>query len=209
MAAPAIRWSSGRPSFAIEFTAAEKLKHRRWPDGPRNGGHSGWVCGFDGLPAVAAAVHPDRRSPPSRRSRDGGGGGRRPTAAPNLSAGEPRWNEVRGLAGPDGEKIAAQVLSAVRAVPGVPVPPPDQLGFCGVLGGMAVLELMDWPLAIAMGVGGAVLNRHLTHIEELEEELIDAAEPAKKPPAGKASARSHTATARKAPPRKATSSKAG
>ena len=33
----------------------------------------------------------------------------------------------------------------------VRVPPPDQLAFYGVLGGLAVLELIDWPVALAMG----------------------------------------------------------
>ena len=42
----------------------------------------------------------------------------------------------------------------------VAVPPPDQLAFYGVVGGLAALGLIDWPVAIAIGVGQAVVARH-------------------------------------------------
>jgi hypothetical protein len=44
----------------------------------------------------------------------------------------------------------------------VTVPPPDQLAFFGVLGALAAVELIDWPVALAIGVGEAVLARHFS-----------------------------------------------
>jgi hypothetical protein len=43
----------------------------------------------------------------------------------------------------------------------VRVPPPDQLAFYGVLGGLVILELIDWPVAVAIGIGSAVVSRQL------------------------------------------------
>jgi hypothetical protein len=42
----------------------------------------------------------------------------------------------------------------------VPVPPPDQLAFYGGLGALAAVGLIDWPVALAIGVGQAVVARH-------------------------------------------------
>ncbi len=53
----------------------------------------------------------------------------------------------------------------------VRVPPPDQLAFYGVLGGLAVLELIDWPVALAMGLGSALVARHFAELEQREEQL--------------------------------------
>jgi len=57
------------------------------------------------------------------------------------------------------------------------VPPPDQLAFWGVLGGLVVLELIDWPVALAMGIGQAVVARHLSDLEAREEQLEANARP--------------------------------
>lgn len=79
----------------------------------------------------------------------------------------------------------------------VQVPPPDQLAFYAVLGGLAALELIDWPVAVAMGIGSAVVARHLSDLEKREAAVevavtgpAAAAEkaPAKKAPAKKAPA---------------------
>jgi hypothetical protein len=43
----------------------------------------------------------------------------------------------------------------------VRVPPPDQLAFFGVLGGLVILELIDWPVAVAIGIGSAVVSSQL------------------------------------------------
>ena len=43
----------------------------------------------------------------------------------------------------------------------VRVPPPDQLAFYGVLGLLAAVNIIDWPVALAVGAGSAVVARHL------------------------------------------------
>lgn len=82
----------------------------------------------------------------------------------------------------------------------VSVPPPDQLAFYGALGLLTALELIDWPVALAIGVGQAVMARHLS------EQQPDGGEPsaaqARKVAAKKAQPRK--AAARKAQPRKVT-----
>ncbi len=87
----------------------------------------------------------------------------------------------------------------------VAVPAPDQLAFYAVLGGLAAVELIDWPLAIAMGIGSAVIARHIDANE------VAADEPAPPPPARTAPAKkaaAKKAPARKAPAKKATATKA-
>ena len=96
----------------------------------------------------------------------------------------------------------------------VRVPPPDQLAFYGVLGGLAVLELIDWPVALAMGLGSALVARHFSELEETEEPHAAATVapvasvppgPVKRAPAKKAPAKKAVkkAPAKKAPAKKA------
>ena len=80
----------------------------------------------------------------------------------------------------------------------VRVPPPDQLAFYGVLGGLAVLELIDWPVALAMGLGSALVARHFSELEQREEQP-----PAPVPVAAVAPAPAKKAPAKKAPAKKA------
>jgi cation-transporting ATPase I len=94
----------------------------------------------------------------------------------------------------------------------VRVPPPDQLAFYGVLGGLAVLELIDWPVALAMGLGSALVARHFSELEQREEHVVAptpvaavAPVPAKKAPAKKAPAKK---AVKKAPAKKAAAKKA-
>jgi Ca2+-transporting ATPase len=100
--------------------------------------------------------------------------------------------------------VRLPLVGAVR------VPPPDQLAFYGVLGGLAVLELIDWPVALAMGLGSALVARHFAELEQREEQPAAPAPvpvaavapvPAKKAPAKKAPAKK--APAKKAPAKKA------
>ena len=91
----------------------------------------------------------------------------------------------------------------------VHVPPPDQLAFYGVLGGLAVLELIDWPVALAMGLGSALVARHFSELEQREEQLaassgasVAVVAPAPVPTAAK------KAAAKKAPAKKAPAEKA-
>ncbi|HOW93255.1 MAG TPA: hypothetical protein PLF91_02045, partial [Mycolicibacterium fallax] len=64
----------------------------------------------------------------------------------------------------------------------VSVPPPRQLAFYGALGALAALQVLDWPVALAVGVGHLVTTRSLTqrveaaeadvqHTEELLEQV--------------------------------------
>ena len=87
----------------------------------------------------------------------------------------------------------------------VRVPPPDQLAFYGVLGGLAVLELIDWPVALAMGLGSALVARHFSELEQREEQLVA---PTPAPVAAVAPAPAKKAPAKKAPAKKAPAKKA-
>lgn len=66
----------------------------------------------------------------------------------------------------------------------VSIPAPDQIAFYGVLGGLALLEVIEWPVAVAMGVSSAVLSRHVSDVEAREDKL-EAALSAGKTPAKK------------------------
>lgn len=95
----------------------------------------------------------------------------------------------------------------------VPVPSPEQLAIYAALAGLAVLEVIDWPVALAMGVGSAVVSRRLGTLQEREEELAEEIHPhpvtlapVNKAPAAKAPAKK--APAKKAPAAKAPAKKA-
>lgn len=66
---------------------------------------------------------------------------------------------------------------ALPIVGRVPVPSPEQLAIYAALGGLTVLELIDWPVALAMGVGSTVVSRRLSDLKAREEELAEAIEP--------------------------------
>jgi len=93
----------------------------------------------------------------------------------------------------------------------VPVPSPRQLAIYAALGGLAAIEIIDWPVALAMGVGSALVSRKLSDLEAREDELAEAIEqefaetngsksPARAMPA--------TATVKKAAAKKAPAKKA-
>ncbi|UXA14914.1 hypothetical protein KXD97_14840 [Mycobacterium sp. SMC-8] len=56
----------------------------------------------------------------------------------------------------DAEKFAVRLPLIGR----LPVPPPDQLAFFGVLGALAAIGAIEWPVAAAIGVGQVVVARH-------------------------------------------------
>jgi len=88
----------------------------------------------------------------------------------------------------------------------VPVPPPEQLAIYAALGGLAALELLDWPVALAMGVGSALVARHLSELETRGDELAEAMEPATEDTPGPTTARkepARTQPARTQPVKKA------
>lgn len=93
------------------------------------------------------------------------------------------------------------------------VPPPEQLAIYAALGGLAVLELIDWPVALAMGVGSALVARHLSELEAREDALAESIEPtaeaAPQPSTAATTPSAATTTpARKAPAKKAAVKKA-
>ncbi|MCV7083174.1 hypothetical protein, partial [Mycolicibacterium insubricum] len=76
----------------------------------------------------------------------------------------------------------------------VAVPSPKQLAFYGALGALAVFEVIDWPVAVAVGVGHLVTTRTLAnrveaaeaeaqHAEEQVEELLEQVQAARTKPA--------------------------
>ncbi len=63
----------------------------------------------------------------------------------------------------------------VPVVGTVRVPPPDQLAFYGVLGILAAANIIDWPVALAVGAGQAIISRHVG-----DRAALDGEAPAKK-----------------------------
>lgn len=57
----------------------------------------------------------------------------------------------------------------------VQVPRPEQLAFYGALGVLAAVEIIEWPVALVLGVGHALLqNEHSRVAQEIGEALEDA-----------------------------------
>jgi xanthosine utilization system XapX-like protein len=57
----------------------------------------------------------------------------------------------------------------------VQVPRPEQLAFYGALGALAAVEIIEWPVALVLGVGHALMqNEHSRVAQELGEALEDA-----------------------------------
>lgn len=54
----------------------------------------------------------------------------------------------------DADRFALQLPVVGR----VPIPRPDQLAFYGALAGLVAIELVDWPVAVAIGVGHALIS---------------------------------------------------
>ncbi|MDV7174927.1 cation-translocating P-type ATPase [Gordonia amicalis] len=105
----------------------------------------------------------------------------------------------------------------------VGVPPPEKLAFYGALGLLAAVEIIDWPVAVALGIGHAVTTGQLEHraekaehhvrevvdeaVEEAVEEAFEEATEQHALPA--APAATAKAPARKAAPRKSAPKKTG
>ena len=57
----------------------------------------------------------------------------------------------------------------------VQVPRPEQIAFYGALGALAAVEIIEWPVALVLGVGHALLhNEHSRVAQEIGEALEDA-----------------------------------
>ena len=52
------------------------------------------------------------------------------------------------------------------------IPRPEQLAYYGALAGLAALEIIDWPIALAIGAGHALASNHHSKVaQELGEAL--------------------------------------
>jgi hypothetical protein len=66
--------------------------------------------------------------------------------------------------GPSHREVAALVREADRfavrlpAIGRIPIPRPDQLAFYGALGALVAVELIDWPVAVAIGAAHALFS---------------------------------------------------
>jgi hypothetical protein len=57
----------------------------------------------------------------------------------------------------------------------VPIPRPEQVAYYGALGALAALEIIDWPIALAIAAGHALVqNQHNRVAEEIGKALEDA-----------------------------------
>jgi hypothetical protein len=45
----------------------------------------------------------------------------------------------------------------------VPIPRPDQLAFYGALAALVAVEMVEWPVAVAIGVGHALVSERPKH----------------------------------------------
>lgn len=74
------------------------------------------------------------------------------------------------------ERIRDAETSAVTlpVVGRVRIPRPEQLVYYGALAGLAALEVIDWPIALAIGAGHALASSHHSKVvRELGEALED------------------------------------
>jgi hypothetical protein len=56
----------------------------------------------------------------------------------------------------------------------VPIPRPEQIAYYGALGALAALEIIDWPIALAIAAGHALVqNQHNRVAQEIGEALED------------------------------------
>ncbi len=71
--------------------------------------------------------------------------------------------DVTGV--PSHRDVADRVAGADRfaislpVIGRVPFPRPDQLAFYAALAGLVVVELVEWPVAVAIGAGHALINQ--------------------------------------------------
>ena len=76
----------------------------------------------------------------------------------------PTKSDEQVSAGPSHRDVTRRVREADRfalqlpLIGRVPFPRPDQLAFYGALAGLVVVELVDWPVAVAIGVGHALVS---------------------------------------------------
>ena len=74
----------------------------------------------------------------------------------------------------DRVRDAETFLVQLPVVGRVRIPRPDQLAYYGALTALVVVELIDWPVALAIAAGHALASQHRSKIaQELGEALQD------------------------------------
>jgi len=70
---------------------------------------------------------------------------------------------------------AAKSFSVNLPVVGrVRIPRPEHLAYYGVLGGLAAVEIIDWPIALVLAAGHALTQQHQSRFaEDVGEALQD------------------------------------
>jgi hypothetical protein len=53
------------------------------------------------------------------------------------------------------------------------IPQPDHLAYYGALAGLAALEIIDWPIALAIGAGHALASNHHSKVAQELVEALD------------------------------------
>lgn len=76
---------------------------------------------------------------------------------------------------------STKLWTRVPVVGRVPIPPPEQLAFYGGLGVLAAFSLINWPVAVVIGVGETVVARHLGKRPTAEGEQTSAPDGQAKP----------------------------
>ncbi|WP_326545687.1 hypothetical protein QGN32_18120 [Mycolicibacterium sp. ND9-15] len=72
----------------------------------------------------------------------------------------------------EGQRFSVRVPVLGR----VGVPRPDQLAFYAALGVLAAAQVIDWPVALLIGVGHAVAMRNVGHREAAADQKADSEE---------------------------------
>lgn len=104
------------------------------------------------------------------------------------------WDSARSFVADhqDVSKLVREAKKFSVQLPGigrVRIPPPEQLAFYGVLGGLAAAQLIEWPIALVVGLGHAVSSRQGTDHEAVNTPQTEPQVPVKKAPAKKAPAK--------------------
>jgi hypothetical protein len=76
---------------------------------------------------------------------------------------------------PSQRDVAARVAGADRfaislpVVGRVPIPRPDQMAFYAALAGLVAVELVEWPVAVAIGAGHALVSQRRENLPPPEQ----------------------------------------
>jgi hypothetical protein len=90
------------------------------------------------------------------------------TMAEKMKRNVPHRSAVQRVREAETFTVTLPIVGRVR------IPRPDQLAYYGALAGLAALEIIDWPIAVAIGAGHVLASQHHSKVmEELGEALGD------------------------------------